>query len=319
MERNGIIGPVLVTGAGGFIGSQLLHTLQRDTACAVIPATRTGGDGARKVDLNDPASLRTGLAGIKAVVHCAVGDRGVTVDGTRALLAAAKAAGVRRFVHLSSVAVYGQATGAVTETAPILSGGWGYPAWKAAAERACLAQDGMEVVRLRPAIVYGPGSVLWVARLAERIRSGRWGEFGAAGEGTCNPVHVIDVVSALKLALTRPDIGGSVFNISGTETMTWNEWFRRMAEAIASPRLRPVSPGALWARSLASLPVKALARARPGLASGWLLGAPARSELALFARKATYPTLAARIGLGWEPRVGVAEGLAGCARWLRQA
>ena len=208
--------------------------------------------------------------------------------------------------------------GAVTEATPMLSGGWGYPAWKAAAERACLVQDGMEVVRLRPAIVYGAGSQLWVARLAERIRSGRWGDFGRAGDGACNPVHVLDVVAAIRLALTRPGIGGSVYNVSGGETLTWNEWFGRMAEAAGSAPLRPVSPAMLWTRCLAALPVKALARVRPGFGGQWLLGAPARSEMALFARKATYPIVAARIGLGWEPRIGIAEGLANCARWLKQ-
>ena len=176
------IGPVLVTGAGGFIGGHLLRHLQRTTGAAVIAATRDGRDGSRALDLRDAPTLRRGLAGVRAVVHCAVGDRAVTVDGTRALLAASKAAGVRRFVHISSVAVYGMARGAVTEAAPLLpAGGQGYGAWKAAAERACLQQDGIEVVRLRPAIVYGPGSKLWVEQLASRIRSGRWGTLRPVG------------------------------------------------------------------------------------------------------------------------------------------
>ena len=121
-----------------------------------------------------------------------------------------------------------------------------------------------------PAIVYGPGSVLWVARLAERIPVGPLGGVRRRWRRNLQP-------GARDRRRERAQAGfdparhrrAACSTSAAPETMTWNEWFRRMAEAIASPRLRPVSPGALWARSLASLPVKALARARPGLAQ-WL-------------------------------------------------
>ncbi len=319
MHTNAKIGPILVTGAGGFIGGHLLRHLQRDPDATVIAATRDGRGDSRQLDLLDGAGLQRGLAGVAAVVHCAVGDRAVTVDGTRALLAAAAAAGVRRFVHISSVAVYGLATGAITEAAPMLPGRSGYAGWKAATEEACLAQDGLEVVRLRPAVVYGPGSALWVTTLARRIRSGRWGTFGSAGEGTCNLVHVLDVVASIRQALARPGIAGAAYNISGAEPMTWNEWFTRMAQALGAPSLRPLSPLQIRARSLSALPLKVANRIRPGLAGTWLLGAPASSELALFGLKATYANTAARDSLGWAPRIGVGQGLAGCVEWLRQA
>lgn len=319
MGSLGDIGPVLVTGAGGFVGGHVASRLQRDPACTVIAATRDGRNGSRQLDLRDVAGLRSGLAGVGAVVHCAVGDRAVTVDGTRALLAAAAAQGVRRFVHLSSVAVYGGATGAVTEDTPLVPAtGQGYAAWKVAAEQACLAQTGMEVVRLRPAIVYGPGSQIWVAKLAERIRSGRWGTFGQAGEGICNLVHVADVATATEAALSTAGAGGGAFNVNGAECVTWNDWFSRMAQALSAPRLLPLAPVALRARVLAALPVKAASRLRPGLAAHWLLGAPARSELALFALRATYPAAAAQAALGWSPQIGIDQGLAGCVAWLRQ-
>ena len=318
MEQIRHSGRLLVTGAGGFVGGHLLHALQDDPAWTVVAATRDGRDGSRRLDLTDHATLGSALMGVDAVVHCAVGNRAVTVDGTRALLQAARLNGVRRFVHISSVAVYGQATGAVDETTAMQADGRGYPGWKAAAERACLAQDGMEVVRLRPAIVYGPGSALWVSTLAARIEGGRWGSFGRAGEGSCNLVHVQDVARAITLALSVPGVGGRAFNISGDEPMSWNSWFSRMAEALGAGPLPRVRPASLWARCIASLPVKAVARVRPGFARDWLLGAPAIGEMRLFAHQATYPTMAAESALGWQPRVGVAEGLAECVRWLRR-
>ncbi len=323
MQTIGSLSPVLVTGASGFIGGHMLRHLRSNTRHDAIPATRDGSIGSRRLDLRDVSTLRSALTGIKSVVHCAVGNRAVTVDGTRALLAACREAGVRRFVHMSSVAVYGTASGAVVEETPMLpAGGKGYAAWKAAAEQACLQQQGLEVVRLRPAIVYGPGSKLWIADLASRIRSGQWGTFGEAGEGTCNLVHVSDVVTAAEQALERPDVAGAVFNLSGTEPMTWNGWFNCMAEALAAPRLRPISSTELRLRVLASLPLKAARRLRPkfsaGLATSWLQGAPAASELELFALKATYPIDAARAALHWQPQIRIGDGLAGCMRWLEQ-
>ncbi len=312
------IGPVLVTGAGGFIGRHLVQRLSEDPAATVIATTRDGRDGTRRLDLRDTAGLQATLSGAGAVVHCAVGDRSVTVDGTRALLAAAAQAGVRRFVHISSVAVYGGASGTVDETRPLVSStGPGYGAWKVAAEEACLAQTGLEIIRLRPAIVYGPGSALWTVQLARRIQSGRWGVFGPAGEGTCNPVNVSDVIEAVISALHARDVSGLAVNISGTEVMSWNQWFKANADALGAPSLRDISPLALKARVLGSLPLKALARLSPGLAADWLLGAPARSELSLFALRATYPVDLAHDRLGWTPKVGVRDGLQQSAAWLR--
>jgi len=312
-------GPVLVTGAGGFIGNHVVRHLSRDPALAVVASTRDRRDGSRRMDLRDPAAVRAALAGVSAVVHCAVGDQAVTVDGTRTLLRAAAAAGVRRVVHFSSMSVYDGDTGVVKEDAPLVSpDGRGYAAWKAAAEQACLAERGVETVRLRPTIVYGPGSRQWVSWFAQRIRSGRWATFGAAGEGTCNLVHVADVASAVAAALTSPAAAGCAFNVNGPEVMTWNGWFTRLAEAIGSPPLPAISPAAARAPMVAALPVKALGRLRPGLGGNWTLGAPGHGELCLFGLKATYPTDAAQTALGWTPNVRIAEGLVDTVAWLRQ-
>ena len=100
--------------------------------------------------------------------------------------------------------------------------------------------------------------------------------------------------------------------------MSWNAWFDRMAAALAAPRLRQIGPLELRSRVIASLPLKAARRLRPGLAAGWLQGAPAVSELRLFGLKATYPIAAARAGLNWQPRIALEEGLAGCVQWLAQ-
>lgn len=302
-----LAGPVLVTGSAGFIGGHVLRRL----GAQAIGATRDGRGGTRRLDLTDPASMPAALAGIDAVVHCAVGNQAVTVDGTRALLEAAASSGVRRFVHLSSMAVYGEAEGRVGEDTPMVAAGQNdYAGWKADAERACLALGSLQIVRLRPTIVYGPGGAYWLDSIVRRIRSGRWGVFGAAADGTCNLVHVDDVADAIVAALDAPGAPGRAFNVNGPESVSWNAYFERLAQAMGQQKLQAVSPLALQLRLAASLPLKVLGKLRPGLADHWLQGVPGRSELGLLRRRATYPVDAALAGLGWAPRVRIGEGLA---------
>ncbi len=301
---------VLVIGAGGFVGRHVVRLLRETEGVETVPATRDGAAGSRHLDLLSPETVEAALSGIDAVVHCAVGDRRVTVDGTRNLLSAAAGAGVRRIVVLSSVAVYAGGSGPLREDSQRVPVGTGsYAGWKLAAEDLCLGERRVESVLLRPTIIYGPGSVLWVDKMVARIRSGHWGTFGAAGDGTCNLVHVRDVATAVAAALMAPGIAHRAFNLDGPEAMSWNDWFRRLAEGIGAPPLPELFPAQIRARSLLSLPFKAVDRLRPGLVPQWALAAPAGSELALFGRRTTYPIDAAREALGWTPRIGVAEGL----------
>ncbi len=312
-------GSVLVTGAAGFIGSHAARHLAQHSAWSVVGSTRDGRHGTRRLDLLDPASAGEALSGVGAVVHCAVGDRSATVDGTRNLLAAAAKAGVRRFVHFSTMSVYRGSDGVVTENAPLVPAEQDdYAGWKVASEEACLAQDGLEVVRLRPTIVYGPGSRQWVSWPVTRIRSGRWGTFGPAGEGTCNLVHVTDVCAAVAAALASKEGAGQAFNVNGPELITWNEWFARLAKIAGRSRLPELSARDVRMRNLAAIPLKALAKSPLKLRSDRLLGVPSRGEMALYGSHAVYSNERAQSRLGWSPRLSVSDGLADTAEWLKQ-
>jgi nucleoside-diphosphate-sugar epimerase len=323
---------IVVTGAGGFIGGEVARTLACQPGLEVRGGTRDGRELAASItpcrlDVCDPASLTAALRGADAVIHCAVGDRKTTVEGTRLLLQAAATGGIRRVVHLSSIAVYGEAKGTVDESVALVSPeGRGYAHWKVAAEAACrdAAHGGMQVIMLRPAIVYGPGSDDWVTRPARRLLSGGWGALGDVGAGICNLVHVRDVAAACAAALFSSATAGecAAFNISGRETITWSAWYARLAEALGLPVLRKMSAASWRRRSIAALPFKALARLRPDagkLFERITLLAPASSELTLFGLAATYPTDKAARQLGWQPRVTLQEGLADSVAWLRSA
>jgi nucleoside-diphosphate-sugar epimerase len=319
---------ILVTGAGGFIGSEVARRLAREPDLVVRGGTRNGrsiGTGVEscRMDVCNAVEVTDALRGVDAVVHCAVGDYTTTVEGTRMLLDAAARTGVRRIVYFSSVSVYGTTPGEVQEASALVPAeGQGYAHWKVAAEAACqaAANDRMDVIILRPAIVYGPGSG-WIRQPARRIVTGVWGGLGALGQGTCNPVHNRDVAEACLVAIRAPGFAGcEAFNISGPEVLTWNAWHERLAALLGVPPLREVPPASWRRRSLTGLPFKVLRRVSPAagrLFERQILAAPSSTELTQFALAATYPTNKATAKLGWQPGVGLEEGLADSVAWLR--
>jgi len=338
---------VLVTGAGGFIGGRVVETLALGGRATPRALLRRWSSAARIARF--PVEILTGdlrsdelspaLSGCDAVVHCAMGDSAATVEGTRRLLDAAIAAGTRRVVHLSTVEVYGNASGEVRE-GHALHPSNAYGRDKLAAEGVCEAAraGGLEVAILRPAIVYGPFSRWWTERPAERLASGLWSSLGGDGEGLCNAVHVDDVVSLVLLALRNPEAAHGAFNVTGPEAPTWNAYFRALNDALGLPPLGEPSTAAVRLRSGLLEPPRRLARltlrrfeaqvratydrndAARGLirhAKTLLSNTASLEELALFRRRARYVPVRAQTLLGWEPRFDLRAGLADSVAWLR--
>jgi nucleoside-diphosphate-sugar epimerase len=310
--------PAVVTGAGGFVGRVVARKLAR-LGHVVRGGTRDGrdlGDGIQPciLDVTARESLTAALMGADSVVHCAYGGRAATVDGTANLLRAAAACGVRRVVHLSSIAVYGQASGMVREDSPTLApAGSGYAHWKAAAEAACRAAKGVETVMLRPGIVYGADSEQWIKLPARRLRHESWGDLGEAGSGTANLVHVEDLAAACVAALHARGIAGEAFNIVGADTPSWRDYYRRIAVVLRRAELPPISLGAWRRRMYVGLSARLLVRAVPPLAHRLresILLTPSPSELRLFGLAATYTGTKAEQRLGFEAAIGLDAGLA---------
>lgn len=341
-------GPILVTGAGGFIGGrvvEVLHALGTSGVRAGVRRWSTAAQVGRlpvdllACDVLDRASLDAAMAGAWAVVHCAVGDRRTTVDGTRHVLAAARAAGVSRVVHLSTIDVYGTATGRIDESAALLATGAEYGDSKIEAERLCEAAraEGLPVTILRPTIVYGPHSALWTIEFAERLQAGPWLLPESDTSGTCNLVYVDDLVGAVLCALRTDVPVNEAFNVNGPDRPTWFQYFRALNDAMGLPPLAPASRGTSHLVANAMAPVRRTAkwvlRRFPGLVMGLyqrsalakrlmkqaesaIRKSPTAGEFRLYSRVADFPTDKATERLGYRPKFSQAEGIALSVAWL---
>lgn len=236
---------ILVTGATGFIGSRLCELLSLDHRLpyrALVRdfsrAARIGRLDAELVagDMLDAASLARAVTGCDAVVNLAHSDDKTAEKQTAHLIDACVRAGVRRFVHISSMAVYGPSPNmpVVTEgTAPIRRWGEAYSDAKAAAEavvRSTGKRGSLATVILRPTIVYGPYS-FFVTPIVQDARHGRISLIDG-GRGICNAVYVDDVCEAIVAALHRDDAVGAELQINGDTRITWRDFISAFADMI---------------------------------------------------------------------------------------
>ncbi len=145
------------------------------------------------------------------------------------------AVGARRLVYLSSASVHGQAPASGTDESSALSARQTIPYnnSKVWAERKLWrlrrGRD-VEVVILRPGIVFGPRS-RWTGGLADELLSGQ-ACFIGSGDGICNSVYIDNLVHAIHLAATVADVDGHAFLVGDRETVTWREFYRPVVEAL---------------------------------------------------------------------------------------
>jgi nucleoside-diphosphate-sugar epimerase len=229
---------VVVLGAGGFIGRRVINALLATDWARPIAAGRhiLSADLAPQVeritlDATDLSALTSASASASAVVSCIAGTPDQITASGRALFAAAASVSSRpRVVYLSSMAAYGSMTGSVDETAPLRGDGGAYSHAKAAID--VLAAGHPFAVRLRPGIVYGPGSEWWSDKIGRLLVQGRLGDLGRCGEGICNLVHVDDVAAAVVRAVQLPAAAGNAFNLANPAPPSWNRYFELYAAAL---------------------------------------------------------------------------------------
>jgi nucleoside-diphosphate-sugar epimerase len=266
---------VLVLGGSGYIGSRLC-TMLADSGWAtpVSASSRREAPGVEnlRIDTTAAASVTRAVQGMDAVVNCVAGSARAIAEGAKVLAEACAKADCARFVHLSSMAVYGAREGLVGERSPLDPAlGW-YARAKCDAEEhvASFAKSGGRAVILRPGCVWGPGSELWVGRIGRYLHARRLGDLGAGGDGWSNLVHVDDVCNAIAAALHMAQPAGQIrtYNLAAPDSPRWNEYFIDLALAIGATPVRRISPGQLrldaWVAG-PTLKIAQAALARAGL------------------------------------------------------
>lgn len=269
---------LLVTGANGFVGSALLLRLALDTQYQVMAALRCSVSDMPKgitpvqvSDLRPEAGWQPAVTGVNAVVHTAgrahvmreaASDplaefRMVNVKGTLNLARQAAAAGVRRFIFLSSVKVNGETTGsrAKRKVARVENGRAGfsendvpdpqdpYSVSKWEAEKGLMdlaAETGMEVVIIRLPLVYGPGVKANFLNMMRWLYRGVPLPLGSI-HNRRSLVAIDNLVDFICVCLNHPAAANQTFLVSDGEDMSTTELLRRMADALHVPaRLVPV-------------------------------------------------------------------------------
>jgi len=233
---------VLVVGAAGFVGQRLVRQLHAAGIEVIAglrrpsPAFAAPGIEQRVMDAAKREDVAAALAGVTHVVNAVMAAPEVMVAATRNLAEEAAKAGVKRFIHLSSIAVYGDACGVLDEETPLNPVNTPYGLAKITCETwvSKAAAQGVETVIFRPALIYGPGSELWSARIARLLYARRLGDLGAAGDGLCNLVHIGDVVNAIHAALDAPGAAGQVFNLAQPNPPSWNRYLMDYAHALGA-------------------------------------------------------------------------------------
>jgi nucleoside-diphosphate-sugar epimerase len=320
---------VALTGASGYTGGRLLGALRhrRDEVTALVrrpsltERLRTSGAILVEGDLSDPDALGRLVDGADAVVHVAAVYRTaghpdsyyreVNVRGTARLLEAALAAGVRRFVHTSTVGVHGHvADPPADETAPIAPGDI-YQATKAEAEALALEfhrTRGLGVAVVRPGAIYGPGET----RLLKLFRAIARGRYAIVGDGRSfyHPVYIDDLVQGFLLALDRDEAAGESFLICGPEYVTQRE----LAALIARHTGGRVLPFHIPAR-----PVQWAGGLVEGLCVPLGIDPPLhRRRVDFWTKSRAFSIDKARRVLGYDPKVPLEEGIARTATWYRE-
>jgi uncharacterized protein YbjT (DUF2867 family) len=230
----------LVTGGTGFVGPRIVHALrEREQPVRALvrrPTERSAatlaswGSELVQGDLGDAASLRRAVEGAEVVVHLVSIRQGSDEDfrrvmdrGTRDLVAAAKEAGVGRFVLMSAL-------GTSEETKDLVP----YYRSKWAMEQT-VRGSGIEHVIFRPSFVFArDGGILPTFRRLARVAPVT--PIIGSGQQRIQPIWLDDVAAYFAAGVDKPEAANTTFELGGPDAVTWNEFWERLKRALGQRR-----------------------------------------------------------------------------------
>lgn len=324
----------LVTGATGLLGSHICQQLVT-RGQPVRALARNSSDTSflesldvelSRGDVTDRASLSAAMKGVEVVYHAAarVGDWGpwhqfvaVTIDGTANMLAVATDAGVKRFLHISSISAHGHPDGAglvLDETAELgvnLHRWSYYSRAKVQAEKLVWAahrEGRLPVTVCRPSWLYGPRDRASMPRLIRAITAGK-AKLVGDGENLLNLTYAGNEAEGCILAANFPGAVGEAYDLCSDGRLTQREYLNKIAEAIgAEPVTRTVPYRLAYSAAfMMELFGHLVRRKTPPLVTRyavWLMG-----------RRCYFSCGKARKQLGWQPTVGYDEGIRNAVAW----
>jgi nucleoside-diphosphate-sugar epimerase len=318
---------VLVTGATGFLGGALARRLAKEGAQVRGLARRPERDAYIRErdhietvigDITDSDRMHDLTQGVDYVFHAAAALGGseekqstVNMHGTYNVARSAAENGVTRFIHVSTISVYGYRNRFdVTETNPYDPGKDPYHITKVGAEktvRDVSNRHGLDYRIIRPGMIYGPRSSMWTRQMFRLAKRGPiWiGD----GSGSAYPIHVDDVVDLCLVLAAHPAASNQAFNCTPDPSPTWRDFLGGYAEQFLDRQT--------W---IGVPPILARAAA-PVLSFFGSSGSPvkdARDLVPFLLNYITYKMDKAHDLLGWEPSVSLEDGIASCETYLRE-
>ena len=243
---------IFVTGASGFIGQAVVKKILHGGHAVVAlllpqePESLAAGTTIVRGDVTRPESLAGTMKGSDAVIHLAgaVGFQtwksclATNRDGVANVVHEAGSSGVRRFIHMSSVSVYGRTPGVpIREDFPLKKIGDPYGDTKVDAEnivREVERQGALDLTVIRPTVVYGPGDNKFLPTLLRNLRGGKFRVIGD-GEQTVDLIHVDDLAAFVLRALEEPKTIGRTYNMTNRGNPSWNAMVKELCSVLAIP------------------------------------------------------------------------------------
>ena len=322
---------ILVTGGTGFTGKALVRRLLDDGHQVVALDYKEGLKteelrqwGAEVVigTVTDRECVKRCMQGVEIVQHLAAAFRElnvpeshydhVNVDGTRICLEEAHAAGVKKFIYCSTCGIHGNVKDPPTDEDHNIAPADYYQSTKYKAEPVCLdfmKQTGMPVTILRPSAIYGPGDPERFQMIFRRVARGRFPMFGS-GKTLYHPVYIDNLVDAFVLAMDLNKGNGESYLIADEEYVSIKDLVQRIGRALDVDVKIKHYP--IW----------------PVIIAGHVcekVCTPLRITPPIFPRRVdwyrqnrAFNINKAKRDLGYNPKVGLDEGLRRTGEWYRQ-